>query len=78
MKSHFPTLKDRYSYKNGQAIPNPDLKPEHARNYDLGYSHVFAFKTMMQFELFRSDVYDAIENATIPAQFSNQCPTMPA
>jgi len=65
MKSHFPTLKDRYSYKNGQAIPNPTLTPEHTRNYDLGYSQVLPFKTIVQVELFRSDVYDAIENATI-------------
>jgi iron complex outermembrane recepter protein len=77
-KSHFPTLKDRYSYKNGQAIPNPTLQPEHARNWDLGYSHVFPFSTMVQLELFRSDVYDAIENTTIAAQFSNQCPSLPA
>jgi iron complex outermembrane recepter protein len=77
-KSHFPTMKDRYSYKNGQAIPNPTLQPEHARNWSLGYSHVFSFKTMMQMDVFRSDVYDAIENATIPAQFSNQCPSLPA
>lgn len=78
MKSRFPTLKDRYSYKNGQAVPNPTLQPEYARNYALGYSHAFSFKTMMQVELFRSDVYDSIQNATIPAEFPNQCPTMPA
>jgi iron complex outermembrane receptor protein len=77
VKSHFPTLKDRYSYKNGQAIPNPTLQPEHTRNWTLGYSHVFRFDTMMQLDLFRSDVYDAIQNATIPAQFPNQCPTLP-
>jgi iron complex outermembrane recepter protein len=77
-KSHFPTLKDRYSYKNGQAIPNPTLQPEHARNWDLGYSHVFPFSTMVQLEVFRSDVYDAIENTTIAAAFSNQCPSLPA
>jgi iron complex outermembrane receptor protein len=73
-KSHFPTLKDRYSYKNGQAIPNTQLQPEHARNWTLGYSYAFSFKTMMQFDLFRSDVYDAIESAIVQAQFSGQCP----
>jgi iron complex outermembrane receptor protein len=77
VKSHFPTLKDRYSYKNGQAIPNPALQPEHTRNWTLGYSHVFRFDTMMQVDLFRSDVYDAIQNATIPAEFANQCPSLP-
>jgi iron complex outermembrane recepter protein len=77
-KSHFPTMKDRYSYKNGKAIPNPTLEPEHARNWSLGYSHVFARNTMMQIDIFRSDVFDAIQNATIPAEFPNQCPTLVA
>ncbi len=76
-KSHFPTLKDRYSYKNGQAIPNTAIQPEHSRNWSAGYSHVFAFKTMMQLDLYRSDVYDAIQNATIAAQFPTQCPSLP-
>ena len=71
-------MKDRYSYKNGQAVPNPTLQPEYTRNYTLGYSHAFAFNTMVQLELFRSDVYDSIQNATIPADFPNQCPTMPS
>jgi iron complex outermembrane receptor protein len=73
-KSHFPTMKDRYSYKNNQAVPNPLLEPEHARNYTLGYIHAFAGNnSTMRVEVFRSDVYDAIENAIIPAQFTNQC-----
>jgi iron complex outermembrane recepter protein len=74
-KSHFPTLKDRYSYKNGQALPNPSIKPEHARNYTLGYSHNFAFNTMMQLELFRSDVYDAIANNVFPVASATLCPS---
>ena len=73
-KSHFPTMKDRYSYKNNKAIPNPELKPEHSRNWSIGYSHVFPFKTMVQVELFRSDVYDAIERAVIPEPSAGLCP----
>jgi len=73
-KSHFPTLKDRYSYKSGQAIPNPTLEPEYARNYSLGYIHAFpANNTTIQVEVFRSDVYDAIENAIIPAPTTTIC-----
>jgi iron complex outermembrane recepter protein len=75
-KSHFPTLKDRYSYKNGQAIPNTALQPEHARNWNIGYSHAFPFKTMMQMDLFRSDVYDAIENSVVPAPSPGKCPSL--
>ncbi len=73
-KSHFPTMKDRYSYKNNKAIPNPTLKPENSRNWSIGYSHVFPFKTMFQVELYRSDVYDAISKAIIPEPFENACP----
>ena len=75
-KSHFPTLKDRYSYKNGKAIPNPTLKPEHTRNWSLGYSHAFARTTLVQLDVFRSDVYDAIQNATVPEEYPGQCPAM--
>ena len=73
LKSHFPTLKDRYSSKMGKAVPSPDLKPERARNYSLGYSHAFAFNTTMQLELFRSDVYDAIAKTYIPEENPDQC-----
>jgi iron complex outermembrane receptor protein len=37
-KSRFPTIKDRYSYRLGQAISNPDLKPEDAMHYEIGYA----------------------------------------
>ena len=66
-KSHFPTLKDRYSYKFGKAVPNPLLNPEHAHNWSIGYSHVLAFRTMIQADLFRSDVRDAVESITFPS-----------
>jgi iron complex outermembrane recepter protein len=73
-KSHSPTLKDRYSYASGRAIPNPTLEPEHARNYNLGFTHAFpANNTTIQVEVFRSDVYDAIENAIVPAPSTTLC-----
>src|SRR5215813_13107622 len=61
-KDRFPTLKDRYSYKAGRAIPNPALVPENAKNWTAGYSQIFARKTIGQIELFRSNVRDEIEN----------------
>jgi iron complex outermembrane receptor protein len=72
-KSRFPTIQDRYSYKFGMALPDPELKPEHAANWNFGYSRVFAFHTVVQAELFRSDVRDAIENIIFP---STQCPAL--
>jgi iron complex outermembrane receptor protein len=61
-KSRFPTVKDRYSYKAGRAIPNPALKPEHARTWTAGYSRAFARRTLGQIDLFRSDLRDGIQN----------------
>lgn len=76
-KSHFPMLKDRYSYRYGRAIPNPALQAEHARNWSLGFSHIFGWSSVLQADLFRSDVYDAIQNAIVPAEYEGQCPSMP-
>jgi iron complex outermembrane receptor protein len=73
-KSHFPTMKDRYDYKNGKAIPNPTLESENTRNWSIGYSHAFPFKTMAQVELFRSDVDDAIEKTFISDPTGETCP----
>ncbi|MGD9782615.1 MAG: TonB-dependent receptor plug domain-containing protein [Kiritimatiellia bacterium] len=36
-KTRFPTLKDRYSYRLGKALANPDLDPEIALHYEIGY-----------------------------------------
>lgn len=36
--SRFASLKDRYSYKRGKALPNPHLKTEHSYNFDLTYN----------------------------------------
>ncbi len=36
-KTRFPTLKDRYSYRLGKALANPDLDPEVAMHYEIGY-----------------------------------------
>lgn len=33
--SRFPTISERYSFKLGKAIPNPDLTTEHSYNLDL-------------------------------------------
>ncbi|HOX50303.1 MAG TPA: TonB-dependent receptor [Fibrobacteria bacterium] len=36
-RSHFPTIKDRYSYKLGSAVPNPDLKAERSLQVEAGF-----------------------------------------
>jgi len=50
-KTRFPTMKDRYSYRLGRSIPNPELRSEASWNLDLGYNFipgsVFQFKTAL-------------------------------
>ncbi len=64
-KTRFPTIKDRYSYKLGTAIPNADLKPEMAVHYDLSYSGKFDLNRRnlsYQVNLFYVHLYDAIQS----------------
>ncbi|KAF2337294.1 TonB-dependent receptor plug domain-containing protein [Flavobacterium nitrogenifigens] len=59
-KTRFATIKDRYSYRMGTAIPNPDLKPEKAINYELNYTANLFEKITFQTALFYSSLSDAI------------------
>jgi iron complex outermembrane receptor protein len=61
-KSRFPTIKDRYSYRAGRALPNPLLRPERADTWTAGYSKVFAERTVTQVDVFHSRVGDGIAN----------------
>ncbi|OXA99643.1 TonB-dependent receptor [Flavobacterium oncorhynchi] len=63
-KTRFATIKDRYSYRMGTAIPNPDLKPEKAVNYELNYTAGLFNKVTFQTALFYSKLSDAILNVS--------------
>ena len=63
-KSRLPTIKDRYSYRMGQAIPNPDLRAERSNNYEIGYSHAFTpfgFSAFAEASLFYSDITGLVQ-----------------
>ncbi|MBU1910093.1 MAG: TonB-dependent receptor [Verrucomicrobia bacterium] len=60
-KSRFPTLKDRYSYRRGLAIPNPDLDPEKAAHYEIGYAGKVGPALDGRLSLFVSRLRDAIQ-----------------
>ena len=60
-KTRFATMKDRYSYRLGTALPNPDLLPEHAVNYDIAYREILAGPGMYRVSLFYSDIRDVIQ-----------------
>jgi iron complex outermembrane recepter protein len=60
-KSRFATMKDRYSYHLGTAIPNPDLQSETALNLELGSTIEIADKLNFRPELFYSHLYNTIQ-----------------
>jgi iron complex outermembrane recepter protein len=60
-KSRFATMKDRYSYRMGTAIPNPDLQSETALNLELGSTIEIADKLNVRPELFYSHLYNTIQ-----------------
>ena len=63
-KTRFATMKDRYSYKLGTAIPNPGLTPEMAINYDLSYRQVFGSCCTYKLNLFYNDVRNVIQQVS--------------
>jgi iron complex outermembrane receptor protein len=74
-RARFPLLKDSYSYRFQRAWPNPDLGPEHSRNWDIGYSHAFGLSTLLQLEYFHSDLRDAIQSIGVrDASMPAHCP----
>lgn len=64
-RGRFPMLKDIYSASLGAGLPNPNLQPEHSRNWNVGYKQGFGARTFAQLALFRSDLRDAIESVYV-------------
>ncbi|MDD5051347.1 MAG: TonB-dependent receptor [Sulfuricurvum sp.] len=60
-KSRFPSIKDLYSYRMGQAIPNPDLNPERAINYEIGINQLLSSTLSGTINLFHASVNDYIQ-----------------
>lgn len=63
-KTRFATLKDRYSYRLGSALPNPGLDSEQSDNIEIGIEGA-AGMVDYRVALFRSDLDDAIESVTL-------------
>jgi iron complex outermembrane recepter protein len=60
-KTRMPSLKDRYSYKMGTAVPNPDLKAEHNLTLEGGYQGTLGSRTSFQASVFYSRIDDMIQ-----------------
>ena len=50
-RGRFPMLKDIYSAGLGAGLPNPNLLPEHAFNWNAGYLQLIGAKTIAQLVL---------------------------
>ena len=57
-RDRFPTLFERFSSRFGSSIANPELEPERAINFDLGWSSQFAPRSKVSVDVF----YDIIRN----------------
>jgi len=55
-KTRLPTMKERYSYRLGTAIPNPELGEERSQNWEAGYSHLLGRATFIEGALFLSRI----------------------
>lgn len=60
-KSRFPTIKDRYSFRLGQALANPDLQQENALHYELGWSGAVTDWLRGKLNLLSSDITNVIQ-----------------
>ncbi|MEI9812643.1 MAG: TonB-dependent receptor [Acidobacteriota bacterium] len=60
-KTRLPTIKDRYSYRMGQAIPNPDLREERSDNFEVGYTHILGARSTIEVALFRSNISNSTQ-----------------
>lgn len=63
-RSSFPTMFHRYSTSFGTMVPNPDLKPERANNFELGYRGDLG-PLAVEGALFYSEVRDLIQTIEI-------------
>jgi iron complex outermembrane receptor protein len=64
-KTRMPSLKDRYSYKFGTAVPNPDLKAEHDVTVETGYQGTLGAKTSFQVSAFSARITDLIQSVYV-------------
>ncbi|ACF13418.1 TonB-dependent receptor [Chloroherpeton thalassium ATCC 35110] len=70
--TRFPTLKDRYSYRMGSALPNPDLDPEKSWKYGLDYSARFFENLQVQASVYQSQLTDVIQQVDNVAQVDGE------
>ncbi len=66
-RTRFPTIFERFSTRFGTAFPNPDLEPERAVNYELGWSVQLTDGLDLSTALFYADIEDMIQTVVVSA-----------
>jgi iron complex outermembrane receptor protein len=64
-RARFPTIFERFSSKMGAAIPNPDVGPERAINYEIGGDRKFGDHITASGAIFYSDLTDALVSIAV-------------
>jgi iron complex outermembrane receptor protein len=64
-KTRFPTMKDRYSYRLGRALPNPGLSPERSMVYEVGSQVKIQDKATFGFNLFYYDIRNTLQSVNL-------------
>jgi len=64
-KTRLPSLKDRYSQRLGNYVENPDLAPEEATNYEVGYQGQPWAGAQAEAALFWNDIKDKIQSVNL-------------
>lgn len=59
-KNRYPSIKDKYSYRFKTYVPNENLDPEVANNYEVGFEDTFAKKYRIKSTLFFNDIFKYI------------------
>ncbi len=59
-KAHFPTMSERFSTYFDTVIPNPELTPEYANHYEVGYKGYVWNRLHIVSALYFSDITDKI------------------
>jgi iron complex outermembrane receptor protein len=71
-KTRLPSMKDRFSYKFGTAVPNPLLEPERSTTYEAGYQGALGSRTTLQASVFYSAVTNLIQRVVLGPNLSQQ------
>jgi len=64
-RARFPIFFELYSTRFGTAIPNPNLGPERARNFEVGVKEQLGGNTRAEAAVFYSDINDLIQTVQV-------------